>query len=107
MGFGGRRHRLGTLFGDVSSFATEQAEVLLETALSFCLCELAIFSELQGEVRVGLLLVSIATASISVTGVTGVTLSAVIIFILIGVLSNVCFFIALPFIVRAFILVGG
>ena len=51
----------------------------------------------------GLLLVSIATASVSITGVT---LSTVIIFILIGVLS-VCFFIALPFIVRAFILVGG
>ena len=52
----------------------------------------------------GLLLVSIATASVSITGVT---LSTVIIFILIGVLSGVCFFIALPFIVRAFILVGG
>ena len=94
----------------MSSFATEQAEVLLETALSFCLCELAIFSELQGEVRVGLLLVSIATASISVTGVTGVarvTLSAVIVFIFISVLSGVCFFIALPFIVRAFVLVSG
>ena len=72
--------------------------------------ELAIFSELQGEVGVGLLLVSIATASISITGVTGVarvTLSAIIIFIFIGVLSGVCFFIALPFIVRALVLVGG
>ena len=76
-------------------------------ALLLCLCELAIFSELQGEVRVGLLLVSIATASISVTGVTGVTLSAIIIFILLSILSGVCFFIFLPFIVRAFILVGG
>ena len=46
MGFGSGRSRLGTLFGDVSSFATEQAEVLLETALSLCLHELAIFSEL-------------------------------------------------------------
>ena len=107
MGFGGRRRRLGTLFGDVSSFAAEQAEVLLKTVLLLCLCELAVFSELQGKVRVGLLLVSLTTASVSVTGVTGVTLSAIIIFIFIGVLSGVCFFIALPFIVRVFVLVGG
>ena len=46
MGFGGGRSRLGTLLGNVSSFATEQAEVLLETALSLCLRELAVFSEL-------------------------------------------------------------
>ena len=70
-------------------------------------CELAIFSELQGEVGVGFLLVSIATASISVTGLTGVTLFVVIIFILIDILSGVCFFVAIPFIIRAFILVGG
>ena len=57
--------------------------------------------------RRGLLLVSTATTSVSVTGVTGVTLSAIIIFILISVLSGVCFFIALPFIIRAFVLVGG
>ena len=91
----------------MSSFATEQAEVLLETVLSLCLRELAVFSELQGKVRVGLLLVSIATASVSITGVTGVTFSAIIIFILISVLSGVCFFIALPFIIRVFVLVGG
>ena len=91
----------------MSSFATEQAEVLLEMALLLCLHELAIFSELQGKVGVGLLLVSIATASISVTRVTRVTLSAIIIFIFISVLSGVCFFVALPFIVRAFIVVGG
>ena len=94
----------------MSSFATEQAEVLLKTALSLCLRELAVLSKLRGKVRVGLLLVSIATASISITGVTGVarvTLSAIIIFIFIGVLSGVCFFIALPFIVRALVLVGG
>ena len=92
------------------SFAAEQAEVLLEMVLSLCLRDLAIFSELRGKVRVGLLLVSIATASISVTGVTGVarvTLSTAIIFIFIGILSGVCFFIALPFIVRALVLVGG
>ena len=46
VGFGGSRSHLGTLFGDVSSFATEQAEVLLETALSLCLREHAVFSEL-------------------------------------------------------------
>ena len=69
----------------MSSFATEQAEVLLETALSLCLRELAVFFKLRGKVGVGLLLVSTATASISITRVTGVarvTLSAVIIFIL-------------------------
>ena len=107
MGFGSRRSRLGTLFGDVSSFAAEQAKVLLDTVLSLCLCELAVLSELRGEVRVGLLLVSIATASVSITGVTGVTLSAIIIFIFISILSDVCFFIALPFIIKVFILVGG
>ena len=88
----------------MSSFATEQAEVLLEMALLLCLHELAIFSELQGKVGVGLLLVSIATASVSITGVT---LSAVIIFIFISILSGVCFFVALPFMVRALIVVGG
>ena len=107
MGFGGGRHCLGTLFGNVSSFAAEQAEVLLKMALSLCLCELAVFSKLRGKVGLGLLLVSIATASVSITGVTGVTLSTVIIFILISILSGVCFFVALPFIIRAFILVGG
>ena len=94
----------------MSSFAAEQAEVLLETALSLCLRELAVFSELRGKVGVGLLLVSIATASVSITGVAGVTrvtLSAVIILIFIGILSGVCFFVALPFIVRALVLVGG
>ena len=107
MGFGSGGSHLGILFGNVSSFATEQAEVLLEMVLLLCLCELAVFSELRGEVRVGLLLVSIATASVSVTEVTGVTLSAIIIFIFISVLSGVCIFVALPFIVRAFVLVGG
>ena len=53
---------------------------------------------------------TIATASVSITRVTRVArvaLSAVIIFVFIGVLSGVCFFIALPFIIRALILVGG
>ena len=83
MGFGGSRHCLGTLFGDVSGFAAEQAEVLFKTALSLCLCELAVFTELRGKVVVRFLLVSIATTSVSitgVTGVTGVTLSAIIIY---------------------------
>ena len=91
----------------MSSFAAEKAEVLLEMVLLLCLRELDVFSKLRGEVGVGLLLVSIATASISITRVTGVTLSTVVIFIFISVLSGVCFFIALPFIVRAFVLVGG
>ena len=46
MGFGGGRSCLETLFGNVSSFATEQAEILLKMALSLCLRELAVFSEL-------------------------------------------------------------
>ena len=79
MGFGSSRSHLGTLFGNVSSFAAEQTEVLLKMALLLCLRELAIFTELQGKVGVGLLLVSIATTSVSVTRVT---LSAIIIFIL-------------------------
>ena len=90
----------------MSGLATEQAEVLLEMALSLCLHKLTIFSKLQGEVGVGLL-VNIATTSISITGVTSSTLSAIIILIFISVLSGVGFFVALPFIVRAFILVGG
>ena len=45
--------------------------------------------------------------STGVAGVTRVTLSAIIIFIFIGILSGVCFFIALPFIVRTFVLVGS
>ena len=92
MGFDSGGSCLGTLFGNVSSFATEKAEVLLKMVLLLCLHDLAIFSKLQGEVGVGLLMVSIATASVNVTGVTGVTLPAVIIFILISVLSGVCFF---------------
>ena len=94
----------------MSSFAAEQAEVLLETALLLCLHELAVFTELRGKVGVGFLLVSIATTSISVTRVTrvaGVTPSTVIIFIFISVLSGVCFFVALPFIIRVLVLVGG
>ena len=95
----------------MSSFATEQTEVLLETVLSLCLRELAVFSELRGKVGVGLLLVSIATASVSITGVTGVAgvaLSTVIIFIFIGILSGVCFFVALPLSSeRSFLLVVG
>ena len=106
MGFGGRRRCLGTLFGNVSIFAAEQAEVLLKMVLLLCLCELAVFSKLRGEVRVGLLLVSIATTSISITRVTRVTLSTIVIFIVIGILSGVCFFIALPFVVEhSFLLV--
>ena len=84
-----------------------QAEVLLEMALSLCLTELAIFTKLGGKVRVGLFLVSVATASVSVTRVTGVALSATVIFIFVSILSSVGFFIALLFIVRAFVLVGG
>ena len=53
MGFGGGRHHLGTLFGDLSSFAAEQAEVLLEMALSLCLRELAVFPSLEERLGLG------------------------------------------------------
>ena len=91
----------------MSGFATEKAEVLLEAALFLCLHELAVFTELEGEVGVGLFLVSIATTSISVTRVTRVALSAIVIFIFVSILSSVSFLIPLPFIIRAFILVGS
>ena len=71
------------------------------------MCELAVFTKLGGEVRVGLFLVSIATTSVSVTGVTRVALSAIVFFILVSILSRVVVFVALPFIIRAFILVSG
>ena len=54
----------------MSSLPTEEAEVLLKAVLLLLLSELAVFSEFGGEVRVGLFLVSIATARVSVTGVT-------------------------------------
>ena len=62
--------------------------------LSLLLSELAIFTELAGKVRVGLFLFSIATARVSITGVTrvaGVALSTIIVFILVSILSGVGF----------------
>ena len=68
----------------MSGHPTEETEVLLKEALSLLLHELAIFIKLGGEVRLGLFLVSIATASISITRVTGVALSTVVVFIFVG-----------------------
>ena len=89
---------------------TEEAEVLLKAALLLLLCELAIFTELGGEVGVGLFLVNITTARVSnarVTRVTRVSLSTIVVFILASILSGVSICIALPSIIRAFILVGS
>ena len=44
--FRGRRRGLVTVLGEMSVLATEQTEVLVETALSFLRRQLAIFSEL-------------------------------------------------------------
>ena len=63
--------------------------------------ELAIFTKLGGEVSVGLFLVSIATARVSITRVTRVTLSTIVIFIFISVLSGVGF-VTLPLIINGF-----
>ena len=79
-------------------------------ALSLLLCELTVFTEPGGEVRVGIFLVSIANSRVSITRVTrvaGVVLSTVIVFILVGILSGVVVCISLSLIVKAFILVGG
>ena len=94
----------------MSGIFTEEVEVLLKAVLSLLLSELAIFSKLGGEIRVGFFLVSIATARVSITGVTGVAgvaLSAIIVFILVGILSGVVVCIALSLIIRAFVLVGS
>ena len=110
MGFGSRGRHLLTFFGDMSGLYAEEAEVLLEATLLLLLCELAIFTKLRGEVGVGLFLVSIATARVSVTRVTRVSrvaLSATVVFILVSVLSGVVVCIALSFIIRAFVLGGS
>ena len=82
----------------MSGLPTEETEVLLKAALLLLLCELAVFTELGGEVGVGLFLVSIATARVSITRVTRVARVA---------LSAIIVCVALPFIIRAFILVSG
>jgi len=45
--FRGRQRGLITVLGEMPVLATEQTEVLVETALSFLRCQLAIFSELR------------------------------------------------------------
>ena len=82
----------------MSGLPTEETEVLLKAALLLLLCELAVFTELGGEVGVGLFLVSIATARVSITRVTRVARVA---------LSAIIVCVALPFIIIAFILVSG
>ena len=89
---------LQTFFSDMSGLPTEETEVLLKAALLLLLCELAVFTELGGEVGVGLFLVSIATARVSITRVTRVARVA---------LSAIIVCVALPFIIIAFILVSG
>ena len=92
----------------MSGLPAEEAEVLFEVMLSLLLCEPAVFTEL--EVGVGLFLISIATARVSVaraTGVTRVALSTIIVFILVGILSGVRICSTLPFIIRVFNLIGS
>ena len=72
-----------------------------------CWVSFPIFTKLGGEVRVGLCMVSIATARVSVTGVAEVALSAIVVFILVSILSGVVVCISLSLIIRAFVLVGG
>ena len=57
----------------MSGSSTEEAKVLLKVALLLLLSEFAVFSELGGEVRGGLLLVGAAAARVATAGVTGVT----------------------------------
>ena len=73
----------------MAGLPTEETEVLLKAVLLLLLCELAVFTKLGGKVRVGLFLVSIATARVSISRVTRVTrvaLSTIVVFILVGIL---------------------
>ena len=88
---------------------------MVEMALALLLSELAIFSELGGEVIVGFLLVCVAVArivvpgGIGVTGVAGVVfIVVVVVFIFIGVgSSGVAGVGALALIIRALRLQSG
>ena len=94
----------------MSGLPTEETEVLLKAVLLLLLCELAVFTELGAKVGVGILLVSIATARVSISGMTRVTrvaLSTTVVFILVGILSSVVIGITLPLFVRMFVLIGG
>src|SRR5467141_4696708 len=54
-GFGGSRGRFRTVLGNVSGSATEEAQFVVETALSFLRCQFAVFPEFRGKVGSGLL----------------------------------------------------
>ena len=66
---------------------------MVEMALALLLSELAIFSELGGEVIVGFLLVCVAVARIVVPGGIGVTRVAGVVFIVVVVVVVVVVFI--------------
>ena len=78
----------------MSTLSTEKAQVLVEIMLALLLSELAIFSELGGEVGVGFSLVGVAVArivvssGIGVTRVAGVVFIAIIVFVFIGLGSG-------------------
>src|SRR5882672_11252200 len=54
-GFGGSRSRFRTVLGDVSGSATEEAQFVVEMALSFLRRQLSVFPEFRGKVGSGLL----------------------------------------------------
>ena len=73
----------------MSALCAEKAQVLIKTALLLLLNEFAVFSKFGGEVKVEFLLVGIVATRAVVASVTGVTLSAGVVFIFIGVGSGV------------------
>ena len=79
----------------MSALSTEKTQILVKPVLALLLSELAIFSKLGGEIRVGFLLVGSVATRVVVVGITrstsiaGVTLSAGVVFILLSVGSSV------------------
>src|SRR5882672_11399718 len=68
-GFGGSRGRFQTVLGDVSRSATEEAQFVVKTVLSFLRCQLAIFPEFRGKVRSGLLWVGRGALALGRAGI--------------------------------------
>ena len=107
MAFRGGGSHFQTFFHDVSSLSTEKAEVLLKAMLSPLLSKFSVFTELCGEIGVGLFPVSIATVRVSITGVTRVALSTRVVFILVGIGSGVVICVTLSLITKVVDLVGS
>src|SRR5467141_610168 len=68
-GFGGSRGRFRTVLGNVSGSATEEAQFVVETALSFLRCQLSVFPEFRGNVGSGLLRVGRGALALGRAGV--------------------------------------